>query len=145
MMNFIRFLIIKLIVTALVVLLVWTAFFRSSTRPGPTPPDPTPPATSARLLILYDADNKIKLSDKGAQLDSPALRTWFEKHHVDWRIVPSTAVFNDDQPEFQKLDAQDRKGDNWLFLDNGRLRGKVSQALPANEDATEKLIGGYVK
>jgi len=115
--------------------------FTQSSKPpdGPTPP----PATSAKMLMKYDANNKDKLPDHGAMLDSPTFRTYLEAHHVDWRIVPATTTFNDDQPVFQKLDAQERKGDNWLYLDAGRR--KLSQELPANESDATKLIGRYVR
>jgi hypothetical protein len=130
---------------ALGLFIIWLVNQPSSkpTPPGPGPVDP--PATSAKMLMLYDADNKAKLPDKGAMLDSPTFRTWLGAHHVDWRISPAGTVFNDDQPEFKKLSEQERKGDNWLYLDNGRIRGKISQPLPENEDAAEKLIGRYSK
>jgi hypothetical protein len=134
---------IRLFIGLLVVLALYR-HFAPSTKPNPVDPTPTP-STSSRMLMLYDADNKAKLPDKGAMLDSPTFRTWLGAHHVDWRISPAGTVFNDDQPEFKKLSEQERKGDNWLYLDNGRIRGKISQPLPENEDAAEKLIGRYSK
>ncbi len=115
-----------------------------TTAVNPNPPGPTP-STNSRMLMLYDAGNKAKLPDKGEMLDSPTFRTWLQSHHVDFRIVPSGTIFNDDQPEFKKLNAQQHNGDNWLFLDNGKIRGKLSQPLPANEDAAEKIIGRYAQ
>jgi hypothetical protein len=117
--------------------------FEPTTHPNPTP-DPGP-AASAKMLMLYDANNKAKLPDKGEMLDSPGFRTWLEGHHVDWRITPAGTAFNDDQPEFKKLNDQKRDSDNWLYLDNGRIRGKLSQPLPPNEDEAEKVIGRYAK
>lgn len=118
--------------------------YEGTSRPNPVNPvDPV--ATSADMLMLYDADNKAKLPDKGALIDSPTFRVWLKEHQVNSLIVPSITTFGDDQPKFKKLDEQKRDSDNWLYLDNGRIRGKLSQKLPENEDAAEKLIGGYVR
>ncbi len=135
---------IRLLLLLAIVAIVAVKLLPAGRPKPPIPPGPIP-STHSRMLMLYDANSKVKLPDKGAMLDSPTFRTWLESHHVDWRITPAGTVFNDDQPEFKKLNAQEHASDNWLFLDNGRIRGKVSQPLPENEDAAEKLIGRYSK
>ncbi len=127
---------IKLRIFALFLLIMaGVRFLEESSAPKPpfVPPGPVP-STSSKMLMLYDPNAKTKLPDKGAMLDSPTFRSWLEGHHVDWRITPVGTVFNDDQPDFKKLNDQERKGDNWMYLDNGKLRGKLSQPLPENEE-----------
>lgn len=119
-------------------------YYEQPSKPNPVPDDPVV-TTSADMLMKYDANGKRSLPDQGAMVDSSAFRDWLDKHHVNYRIVPSITTFNDDQPVFKKLDEQKRDSDNWLYFDNGRLRGKLSKPLPANEADAEKLIGGYVK
>src|SRR5436853_441310 len=130
----------NLICVAILLAVIAFKYYEPAVSPNPNPDPPTPVATSADMLITYNVNNK-----PGKLVDSSTFRTWLEAHHVNWRISPSSAVFNDDEPVFQKLMAQERKGDNWLYLDNGRRFGKVSQPLPETEDAAEKLIGRYVK
>lgn len=106
---------------------------------------------SVRVLETYQVNGKGSLTrDQMAMVDSPTFRAWLDQHCVKdgsvpaWRIVPSDGQFNSDQPEFAKLMAEPRSGDNWLYISNDK-KVLSSTPLPASESAAETLIGKFAR
>jgi hypothetical protein len=123
----------------------------------PTPPTPpVPPAPPSpisdiglRVLITYSEATKGALPrEQLAILASTQLRTYLDAHCVkdaagdpEWRIIPVTTSFNDDQPIWKKVMALPRGADTWLVVSDGKTGESIP--LPPNEPALMEVLKKY--
>lgn len=116
----------------------------------PPPVDPAPIKLSGlRVLITFDDDKKNQLSrDQIGIIDSSVLRSYLDEKCAkagdqtsEWRIVPHTTEFHDDQPTWKQAMAIPRDKSEWLIVSNGK--SGYSGPLPANLTETLNLIKSF--
>jgi hypothetical protein len=119
----------------------------------PEPPQPPAPIPDGglRVLMTYDPGAKAGLPrPQLALLDSTTLRAYLDTNCTkdaagvaEWRIVPASTEFKDDQPIWKKAMTLPRASSEWLYVSNGKAGESVP--LPANEAEALAIIARYAK